>query len=326
MVQEPTFNIRDVPVYGDVVLAPLAGYSDQPFRSVCRAMGSAISYTEFVSAHGVLRQNERTLEILSFLPEEHPVTFQVFGHEPQSLVEACLHLQDLGPDIIDVNLGCPSPRIASKGGGSGLLKEPHKIALIVTTLVKHLSLPITAKIRLGWDTYSRNYIKVARILEDAGAAMIAVHGRTREETYSTPADWDAIAQVKQAVRIPVLGNGDVRSPADIDRLKRHTQCDGVMVGRGAIGNPWIFARRELAIVPFQERWDVIRQHLERSVAFYGEKRGILCFRKHVVQYIRGLPGASKLRVKLLQHTTQSQVLKELEMFRRAHLHTETTVL
>jgi len=326
MSQEPTLNIRDVPVYGDVVLAPLAGYSDLPFRSICRAMGSAMSYTEFVSAHGVLRQNERTLEILSFLPEERPVTFQVFGHEPQSLVEACLRLQDLGPDIIDINLGCPSPRIASKGGGSGLLREPHKIAQIVATLVKYLSLPITAKIRLGWDTHTRNHVEVARILEDGGVAMIAVHGRTRDETYSTPADWDAIAEVKQSVQVPVLGNGDVKSPADIDRLKHHTRCDGVMIGRGAIGNPWILAHRELAQVPLQERWDVIRQHLNHSVAFYGEKRGILCFRKHVVQYIRGLPGASKLRVKLMQHTTQVQVLEELEGFLRTHLRTQATVL
>ena len=250
------------------------------------------------------------------------MTFQVFGHEPRSLAEACLRLQDLGPDIIDINLGCPSPRIANKGGGSGLLKEPLKIAQIVATLTKCLSLPVTAKMRIGWDTHSRNHVEVAHILEDGGIAMIAVHGRTRDETYSTPANWDAIAQVKQAVGIPVLGNGDVKSPSDIDRLKDHTQCDGVMVGRSAIGNPWIFSRRELAQVPLQERWDVIRQHLGRSVAFYGEKRGILCFRKHVVQYIRGLPGASQLRVKLLQHTTQAQVMEELERF----VCTQATVL
>ena len=153
-------------------------------------------------------------------------------------------------------------------------------------------------------------------------AMIAVHGRTRDETYSTPADWDAIAQVKQAVEIPVLGNGDVKSPADIERLKRHTQCDGVMIGRGAIGNPWIFARKDLSQVSLQERWDVICSHLNQSVAFYGEKRGVLCFRKHVVQYIRGLPDASKLRVELVQRTTQAQVLEAMEVF----LHTHTTVL
>jgi len=196
--QTPTFAVGTVPIHGELILAPLAGYSDQPYRSICRRMGSAMSYTEFVSAHGVMRGNERTLELLQFDSAERPVVFQVFGYDPVLLTEACLRLQDLGADIVDVNMGCPAARISGKGGGAGLLREPSRIAKIFAKLSKRLSVPVTGKIRLGWDQSSKNHVEIARILEDNGAALIAVHGRTRDETYNTPADWDAIAQVKQA--------------------------------------------------------------------------------------------------------------------------------
>jgi tRNA-dihydrouridine synthase B len=285
-------------------------------------MGSAMSYTEFVSAHGVMRTNERTLELLQFDPTERPVVFQIFGYDPVLLTEACLRLQDLGADIIDVNMGCPATRISGKGGGAGLLREPSRIAEIFARLSKRLSVPVTGKIRLGWDQSSKNHIEIARILEDNGAALIAVHGRTRDETYNIPADWDAIAQVKQAVGIPVLGNGDVRCSADIGRIKRHTDCDGIMIGRGAIGNPWIFQRRDSQNVPLSERLEIIREHLSKMIAFYGEKRGILAFRKHVIRYTRGLHGASKLRPEIMRSITAQQVSEHLERF----LHTTKNVL
>lgn len=316
MNADPIFWIGSVPIYGDLVLAPLAGYSDQPYRAICRRMGSAMSYTEFVSAHGVLQGNERTLEILSFAPPERPVAFQVFGNDPDLVAQACLRLEEMGPDIIDINLGCPSPRIARRGGGAGLLRETTKIARIFATLSRELSLPVTAKIRLGWDTTSRNHIDVAHILEDNGAALIAVHGRTSDERYDTPADWDAIAQVREAVRIPVLANGDVKTVADIARIKHHTQCHGVMIGRGAIGNPWILQRRELVDVPLSERFAVVREHLDTVTRFYGEKRGVLSFRKHIIQYIRGLPGASRLRAELMRCTTKHEVVAHLDGFLR----------
>ena len=302
------FVVGNIPVHGDLVLAPMAGYSDQPYRSICRRMGSAMSYTEFVSAHGVLRANQRTLEILRFDPRERPIVFQVFGHDTETMTGACLRLQDMGPDIIDVNMGCPSSRIVNRGGGAGLLREPLQVARIFAALSKHLSVPITAKIRLGWDQKTRNHIEIAHILEDNGAALIAVHGRTQKENYKTPADWDAIAQVKQAVKVPVLGNGDVRCPGDIERIKEHTGCDGVMIGRGAIGNPWIFERRDQGDVPWLERVGLIREHIKDTVAFYGPHRGVLVFRKHAVQYIRGLPGASQLRAKLVKCATKSDVI------------------
>ena len=314
MTREPTFHVGKVPIYGDLVLAPLAGFSDHPYRTICRRMGSAMSYTEFVSAHGVVHRNHRTFEILKFGPEERPVVLQIFGCEPELLTEACLVLQDLRPDIIDINLGCPSPRISLRGNGSGLLRTPRKIASIFSSLSRHLSVPVTAKIRLGWDQDTRNYLEIARILEDNGAALIAVHGRTRQDPYSTPADWDAIAEVKQSVGIPVLGNGDVSCVDDVDRMKRHTHCDGVMIGRGAIGNPWIFAGRDLGDVPVEERAVVIREHLKSAVLLYGERRGVLTFRKHVLRYIRGIPGASKLRAELIKCVTADQVFQQLARF------------
>ncbi|HUT19555.1 MAG TPA: tRNA dihydrouridine synthase DusB [Anaerolineae bacterium] len=309
---EPTFSIGDIPIYGDLVLAPLAGYSDQPYRAICREMGSAMSYTEFVSAQGVLRGNRRTSELLRFVPAERPVVFQVFGQDPHVLSEACLRLQDLGPDMIDINLGCPSRRVADRGGGSGLLRHPAQIARIFDGLSACLSVPVSAKIRLGWDAKSRNYLEVARIVEQNGAALIAVHGRTRDQDYTVPADWDAIAEVKQTVSIPVLGNGDVRCVADIDRMRNHTGCDGVMIGRAAIGNPWILARRELADVRTVERVEMIRRHLASAVGFYGEARAVLTFRKHLLQYTRGLEGASSLRARLMACNTHAQVLEELQ--------------
>jgi nifR3 family TIM-barrel protein len=233
-----------------------------------------------------------------------------------------LRLQDWGADIIDINMGCPAARISGKGGGAGLLREPSRIAEIFARLSKRLSVPVTGKIRLGWDQRSRNHVEVARILEDNGAALIAVHGRTRDEAYNTPADWDAIAQVKQVVGIPVLANGDVRSSADIERIRNHTDCDGVMIGRGAIGHPWIFQRRDNHNVPLPERLEIIREHLSKMIAFYGEKRGVLAFRKHIIRYTRGLHGASKLRPEIMRCVTAEQVSEHLERF----LHTTKNVL
>ncbi|MBL7199967.1 MAG: tRNA dihydrouridine synthase DusB [Anaerolineae bacterium] len=314
MTSAPRFTVGSVAVYGDLILAPLAGYSDLPFRSICRSLGSAMSYTEFVSAHGVLRANPRTYELLRFAPRERPVVFQIFGADERLVADACLRLQELGPDIIDVNMGCPSPRIANQGGGAGLLRNPQQIARIFSSLSKCLDVPVTGKIRLGWDEASRNHLQIAHVLEDNGASLIAVHGRTRSASYDTPADWDAIATVKQAVDIPVLGNGDVRCVDDIDRIKAITGCDGVMIGRGAIGNPWLFQRRDLADVSLDERVSMIRHHLQEMVAFYGELRGVLAFRKHIVRYLHGLPGAARLRPLLMKCKTLRELAEQLDVF------------
>lgn len=299
----PAFTIGDIPVYGDLVLAPMAGVSDQPFRALCRRYGSALSYTEFVSAEtiaGLPQLDRRTQRMLSYDPAERPVVFQLFGADERAIVEAARRLADLGPDIIDLNMGCPERGIARRGAGSGLLRDVVKIARLFRALTAALDIPVTGKIRLGWDNASLNYLEVARALADNGAALIAVHGRTRAQDYSVPAAWEPIAAIKQAVPIPVIGNGDVRSIADAERMRALTGCDAVMIGRGARGNPWIFARRPRSQVPLAEVVAVIIQHLQAMLAFYGEPLGLILFRKHLVWYFAGYEGNRALRDALVR--------------------------
>jgi len=310
----PSFFVRHIPVYGDLVLAPLDGYSDLPFRTLCREFGSAMSYTEFVNVNEIkfARQDRgHAWHKLKFLPEERPVAYQLYGHEEDRLIEVALRLQDFEPDIIDINLGCSIHDIAERGAGAGLLRDPAKIGRIFAQLSRSLSVPVTAKIRLGWDDQSRNYRDVARILQDNGASLIAVHGRTKAQAFTGQADWDAIAEVKQTVSVPVLGNGDVHTVADIDRLKGHTHCDGVMIGRAAIGNPWIFARRDREQISLDERLAVVRRHLARQVDFYGPA-GLVLFRKQTVRYFMFLPHGKELRVPLLSCTTPEEYERLLQ--------------
>jgi nifR3 family TIM-barrel protein len=310
--EEPFFLVGGVPIYGHLVLAPMAGYSDQPYRAICRSMGSAMSYSECISAMGLVSDSRRSRRNTCFDEDERPVVLQVIGHDVDRIIDACLRLEQLGPDLIDINLGCPVPRIAERGGGSGLLRTPAKIARIFGALSGRLSIPVTAKIRLGWDEGSLNYLEIARALEEHGAALVAVHGRTRSQERNAPADWDAIAQVVDAIHIPVLGNGGVRCVADIERMKAMTGCDGVMIGRAAIGNPWIFQKRDRGSVPVHERLEVLCLHLRKMVAFYGERRGVIHFRKHAVQYLWGIPGAAQLRTMLMACETQAAVLEHLD--------------
>jgi nifR3 family TIM-barrel protein len=226
--------------------------------------------------------------------------------------EMLLLLDNMEPDIIDLNMGCYVKDIAERGAGSGMLREPDKIARVFGRLSRRLSLPITGKIRLGWDDASRNHVAIARILEDNGASLIAVHGRTKAQAYKGEADWGAIAEVKQAVKIPVIGNGDVRAVADIARLRAHTGCDGVMIGRAAIGNPWIFAGQDREQVTFEEKLALMRRHLALNLDFYGPGAGLVLFRKHAAKYIQGLPGEDKLRLPLLTCQTVEEFDRLIE--------------
>jgi nifR3 family TIM-barrel protein len=227
------------------------------------------------------------------------MTFQIYGHDEQRLISTAIRLQEFGPDIIDINMGCYVKNIAERGAGSGMLCQPDKIARVYSQLSRALDVPVTGKIRLGWDEQSRNYLTVARILQDSGASLIAVHGRTKAQAYKGEADRDAIPEIKQAVQIPVLGNGDVRTVADIARIRAHTHCDGVMIGRGAIGNPWIFAGKDRETVTLREKILLMRRHLGLNLDFYGHTTGLLLFRKHAARYIQGLPGEELLRIPLL---------------------------
>lgn len=297
----PAFHIRALPVFGRAILAPMDGYSDLPFRTLCRELGSAMSYTEFVNVDE-LQSRKPTVKAwqkLRFDPSERPMVFQIYGHDENRLVDTALRLQDYGPDIIDINLGCYVKGIAERGAGSGMLRAPDKIARVFNRLSHSLSIPVTGKMRLGWDEASRNYRDVARILEDNGASLIAVHGRTKAQAYTGQADWDAIAEVKQLVRVPVIGNGDVRTVADIGRLRAHTHCDAVMIGRAAIGNPWIFAGRDREAISTADVLPLLRRHLQLNLDFYGPQTGLVLFRKHAAKYIAHLPNAEALRVPLL---------------------------
>ena len=294
-VMHPTFHVRDLPVYGDLILSPMDGFSDLPFRSICREFGSAMSYTEFTACEALVRNVGQALRQLDYLPHEKPqMSFQIFDNNEDRIVEAAIKIESLGPGIIDLNMGCSVSGVSGRGAGAGLLRDPDKIGRIFNRMSKAVHVPVTGKIRLGWDSTTRNYLTVAKMLEDNGASLIAVHGRTKEQAYKGAADWDPIAEVKQAVRVPVIGNGDVKTVADIARIKAHTGCDGVMIGRAAIGNPWIFQRKDREQVTLQDTLTLMRRHLRVMLDYYGD-RGLILFRKHAARYIHAIPGASALR-------------------------------
>ncbi len=303
---KPTFWVRDVPVYGDVILSPMAGFSDLPYRSLCYDYGSAMSYTEFASAEAIIqgkRINERTQRILAYAPHEKPIVFQIFGNSVEILVEAAQRIEPLGPSIIDINMGCSVRKVSGRGAGAGLLREPAKIGRIFAALNRVLTVPVTGKIRLGWDEDSLNYRDVVRAMTENGASLVAVHGRTKSQNYSGRANWDAIADLVDVANVPVIGNGDVATVADIDAIKTQTGCVGVMVGRGAIGHPWIFQRRDRHQVSFAEKALFIRRHFALMLDFYGEELALILVRKHIARYLKGYAGIQDLHLGLV--TVQS---------------------
>ncbi len=307
----PTFQVGGVPVYGDALLAPMDGFSDWPFRSLCRLLGSAMSYTEFVKAEFIVHAYEHMAPRLTFEPAERPVVFQIYGDDPDELIQAALRVQDRRPDILDINMGCPAKSVANSGAGVGLMRSPLKVARIFRRLSAVLPVPVTGKIRLGWED-ARTYRLIARVVEENGGALIAVHGRTKEQGYGGQADWDAIAEVRAAVKIPVIGNGDVKTAADIDRMKAYTGCQAVMVGRAAIGNPWIFARLDRDQVPPGQVRRMVRLHLERSLAFYGRRDGLILFRKHAMQYLKLQRLPRLVRTRILAQEDPEAFLAQLD--------------
>jgi len=308
----PTLMIGNVPIYGDLILAPMAGYTDLPFRVLCREMGSAMSYVPCILDEAVIHGASMTDALLRFSSEERPVAIQLLSKDEDSLAEAGRRLLALDPDFIDLNLGCPARHVSWRGRGAALLCDPRKIGALVSRLTRAVSVPVTAKIRLGWDEESRNYLEVAHILEDGGVAAIGVHGRTKAQGFGGRADWGAIAEVKAAVKVPVLANGDVRTVADIAAIRTATGCDAVLIGRGAVGNPWIFQRRDIAGVSYLERLAMIRRHLAAMVVHYGEPLGVVLFRKHLLKYVQELEGAKALRQRLVTLESPEAVMDLLE--------------
>lgn len=292
MSDEVNFYVGDVPVYGDAILAPMAGYSDVPYRALCRAYGSAMHYTEFVPVEALLGRRSRNgyWRRLDKKPGEFPMAFQIFGNDAHKILQAAQNILDLEPDIIDINMGCSTRKVSGRGAGVGMMPQPELVAETFALLSQHLPIPVTGKIRLGWDADQRNFLEIGRIMADNGAALVAMHGRTKTQKYGGKADWDAIATLKQALDVPVIGNGDVACAADIDRMLAYTGCDAVMIGRAAIGNPWIFSRRDRDSLTVADIVAAIGIHLREMTAYYDPPFGLIQFRKHLKRYLDDQPG------------------------------------
>lgn len=301
-----------------LLLAPMEDVSDQPFRRMCRRLGADVVYTEFISSEGLVRDARKCLEKLALAEEEHPVGIQIFGATVEVMVEAARIAERAGPELIDINIGCPVKSVACRGAGAGLLQDPRLMAAIVEGIVGAVSLPVTVKTRLGWDGDSIRIVENARMFERLGVQALAIHGRTRAQQRKGEADWEWIRRAKEAVSIPVFGNGDVCDPRQaIDMFEEHG-VDGVMIGRGAIANPWIFRRakayRDTGRVPEiepGERIGTALEHLELSIEHKGLPRGVIEFRKHWKGYLRDLPGAAEVRADLMQLTEPDPVVERL---------------
>ena len=261
------------------------GYTDHPFRKLVRKMGAGCVYTEFINGMDVVHKNPYLEKRLFFEEIERPIAYQVYDEDPDRLIKAVYLLMKRSPDFIDINMGCAEKSIAGRGAGVGLMRNPEKIEKIFSILSKELDLPITGKIRLGWDSESMNYLQIAKIVEDNGGKMIAIHPRTKKQYFEGKADWEAISQVRKIVTIPVVGNGDVKVISDIKLMQESTLCDAIMIGRGAIGNPWLFTGIDKNQVPDQEIKDIICLHAENMTSFYGIERGLVTFRKHLTRYL-----------------------------------------
>lgn len=291
-------KIGSVLLPNNLILAPMAGVSDLPFRLLCREEGAGLTVMEMISAKAILYRNKNTFELMRTTPEDRPVSLQLFGSDPEIVSEIAQQIEEQPFDILDFNMGCPVPKVVKNGEGSALMRDPKKAAEIVRACVKKIHKPMTVKIRKGFNDNEINAVELAQRLEDAGAAAIAVHGRTREQYYSGKADWEIIRKVREAVKIPVIGNGDVTGPESARAMLEQTGCDAVMVGRAARGNPWIF-RRILEAVPNRvsagELKTMILRHAQMTVALDGEYTGIRKMRKHVAWYTAGYPNSSRLR-------------------------------
>lgn len=300
----------------NLFLAPLAGITDKSFRRLCRECGAALVYTEMVSAKALWYKDRNTEKLLNTCPEEAPVAFQIFGSEPEPMAFAAEALDGRENTILDVNMGCPVSKIVKSGDGSALMRDPDKAGRIIEAMRAKTKKPVTAKIRSGWDAASINAPEMARILESAGAAMICVHGRTRDQYYSGKADWDVIARVKAAVKIPVIGNGDVFSADAAEQMAEQTGCDYVMIGRGALGNPWIFRGKDAGQTPVavKEKADMFLRHAELTAVDKGEHIAVLEMRKHAGWYFKGISGAAKLRARVNKITTIRGLISEIEEF------------
>ncbi len=315
-------KIGNVEFKNNIFLAPMAGVTDMPFRVLCKEQECGLVYTEMVSAKGMHYDDDKSNKLTLMHEIEKPGAVQIFGSDPKIMAEVAEKLNASDAAIIDINMGCPAPKITKNGEGSALMKNPQLIAEIIRAVIAVSHKPVTVKIRKGWDDSRINAVEIARIAEENGASAVAVHGRTREQYYSGKADWDIIRQVKETVSIPVIGNGDVTGPKEAQKLFEETRCDAIMVGRGAQGNPWIFKKivrflEDGTLIPdpsLEEKIETIIRHMNMLIDLKGERTGILEMRSHIAWYIKGMRDAAYTKQKIFQMTDKEEIISLLKSF------------
>jgi tRNA-dihydrouridine synthase B len=313
-------HISKIKINQGIFLAPMEDVTDYPFRMICKKLGADLVYSEFISSEALIRDAKKAFKKMIIHPEEHPIGIQIYGNRIEAMVAAAQIAEEKGPDFIDINFGCPVKKVALKGAGAGLLRNPPLMVKICEEVVKNTAIPVTVKTRLGWDAHSIDIIEIAKQIEAVGVEAFTLHARTREQGFKGEADWDWIKMVKDVLTIPVIGNGDIIDAQGVVDMFEKTGCDAVMIGRGAIHNPWIFRQAKKYLIdgiiqeepPLIERVDLLKDHFKYSVEYKGETRAVLEMRKYYSGYLKGLPHIAKFRYELMQFKKYDDIINKLD--------------